>query len=509
MSRSALAHRRPERIACIDLPDLPMQILLRDHPGWRDAPAAVVESTRPQGAILAVNARARRAGVRTGMRYGSARNLVPELRGAQVTAARVTAVIDELAVALQTFSPRVEASSRAPGTFWLDPEGLGEIYGSVRAWAESVHKYLQGRGFHASVVVGFGRYGTHAIARTRPGAQVIPTPEREAALAGQVEIARLAIAPEVRDGLEALGVRTLADVARLPATELESRFGIEARRLHDEAVESAHVPVQRREHIEPVESSVAVDPPDADLSRLLFGVKGALHALVSKTVHRGLSIAALEVQLDPERGDPHVERIEPAMPTRDEMILLDLVRLRLGGITLAAPIEKIVLRAEGVRTKADQLSLFATKPKRDLRAASRALARLRAAHGPEAVTRAKLEPAHLPEAQFRYEPLASVAATESRPARPLENPPLAKAEPPPMVRQMLARPRALGHGEHPDPGPDHGQIVRLFGPYRVSGGWWQRTVERDYYYAETERGDLLWLFFDRARKRWFLHGIVD
>ena len=46
-------------------------------------------------------------------------------------------------------------------------------------------------------------------------------------------------------------------------------------------------------------------------------------------------------------------------------------------------------------------------------------------------------------------------------------------------------------------------------PSRVSGAWWVRTVERDYYYAQTQHGELLWIYFDRPRGRWFLHGIVD
>jgi protein ImuB len=47
----------------------------------------------------------------------------------------------------------------------------------------------------------------------------------------------------------------------------------------------------------------------------------------------------------------------------------------------------------------------------------------------------------------------------------------------------------------------------------VSGGWWgTRTaaaIERDYYWAETRRGDLLWVFYDRPRRRWFLQGRAD
>ena len=79
---------------------------------------------------------------------------------------------------------------------------------------------------------------------------------------------------------------------------------------------------------------------------------------------------------------------------------------------------------------------------------------------------------------------------------------------------MLARPRPLASRDkkEPDEGPDLGdgdRILHLFGPYRVSGGWWVRTVERDYFYAETASGELLWVYWDRPRHRWFLHGVVD
>ena len=34
-------------------------------------------------------------------------------------------------------------------------------------------------------------------------------------------------------------------------------------------------------------------------------------------------------------------------------------------------------------------------------------------------------------------------------------------------------------------------------------------VARDYWYIETDRGDLFWVFFDHRRKQWFLHGVVE
>jgi protein ImuB len=58
-------------------------------------------------------------------------------------------------------------------------------------------------------------------------------------------------------------------------------------------------------------------------------------------------------------------------------------------------------------------------------------------------------------------------------------------------------------------GLKYGPVVRMLGPYVVSGGWWMSTVHREYHFVETQSGDLLWVYYDRRRRRWFLHGRID
>ena len=57
--------------------------------------------------------------------------------------------------------------------------------------------------------------------------------------------------------------------------------------------------------------------------------------------------------------------------------------------------------------------------------------------------------------------------------------------------------------------PDDAPVFRADGPYVVSGGWWQGEMHREYYFAETKSGRILWVFFDRRRRRWFLQGEVE
>jgi protein ImuB len=237
----------------------------------------------------------------------------------------------------------------------------------------------------------------------------------------------------------------------------------------------------------------------------LFRLKSALQGLLTRLAERGQAMSALHLHLSLDHAGHHDERIEPASPTLDVVQIIDLVRLRFDALALPAGIEEVRVEVEGIRAPPDQLTLFGTRRRRDLEAGERALARLRAAFGPEAVTRARLRPAHLPEARFAWEPLRKLTF-----ARPTE-----VAGPLPLVRLLLPRPLPLpGPPRHepeawPGTEPGQGALVRLHGPFRLSGGWWVRSVERDYYYAETQRGDLLWIYWDRPRRRWFLHGRVD
>ena len=58
-------------------------------------------------------------------------------------------------------------------------------------------------------------------------------------------------------------------------------------------------------------------------------------------------------------------------------------------------------------------------------------------------------------------------------------------------------------------GLEQGPVSQVHGPYVVSGGWWTRHVHREYHFAETRGGELLWVYYDRVRRRWFLQGRVE
>ncbi len=483
-----------KRTGCVLIPMLPLQILLRQKPHWAEAPVAVVDDEGSNGRLVFLNAHARQTRLRIGMRQSVARDLLPSLRTAVVSEEATRAVVHELISSLQTFSPKVEAESRILGAFDIDPEGLGRLYGGYQNWAQCIHRYLRARHWHGSVAIGFHRYRSLAIAMqssTRSAAiTVLETPEEEQARSDETPLSAFALPGELCESLRTLGIETLGGFLRIPSGELQSRFGKAARELH-ELFSALQLPIQPHAFDEPARVSFQIEPPDGDQHRLLFAIKGALHSLFHPIRARGEALQALRIRLQLERAPEQEERIEPAKPTTDAMMLLELIRLRLAQIELRGEVEEVELTAETVRAQAEQSRLPGHEPRVDFGAASAALARIRAAYGEQSVTRATLRQAHLPEASFRWEPVQDIRPSAGSATAAL-----------PMVRRILSRPRPLS-AETP------ANLACLYGPYRISGGWWKRLVERDYYYGETARGDLLWLFYDRPRKRWFLHGVLD
>jgi protein ImuB len=506
----------PDRLACVDLPAFPLQLLLRRHSDWAGYPAAVVAEDKPQGLILWVNEKARRQGVLPGLRYAAAFSLASTLRAGEIAPAESRKAVADLACRLMRFTPEVEPSKDEPGVFWLNGAGLQRLYASAQKWAYAIHNDLRAGGFSANLAVGFTRFGSYAAARAREGVTVFRDPAEERSAARDVALNRLNVEPAFRDMLFKLGVKTVGGLLSLPPGGLRERFDKEAHRLYRMAAGDLWTPLEPEAPEEPVQQKYILDDAESDTTRLLFLIKQLLHPLLATLAARRQALAALWLSLLIDHGERLREPLRPAAPTLDAAQIIDLVRLRLESLRLAAGVIEVDLSVESVAATSEQLRLFAEKPSRDLDAANRALARLRAEFGEESVVYARLTDGHLPEARFSWEPLTQVKLPNNvlNGAKRLND--LNVLNSPVLVRRIFAKPIRLAGGpyhSHEDGwlilGPKHSTIDKLTGPYVFAGGWWNREIQREYYYAETRAGDILWLYYDRGRRRWFWQGSIE
>ena len=507
-------------VACVDVPALPLQLVWRAQPSWRQHPVVVVDEDRPQGTVLWACERARGSHVLPGMRYAHALSLASGLYATVVPPERIAAAVEEIAAALHALSPSVEPAVDQPGTFWLDGAGLARIYPdddlqvAGTRWARAIAQAIDRLQLRSAVVAGFTRFGTYAAARgLRQPCTIFASDAEERAAARAVPLARLDIAADLRDALARLAVTTVGQLVRLPGGGILERFGSEAHRLYQLAAGERWDPLVPEPPPEAPDEKVLLDDPETDVERLLFSIKSGLDRLLARLAGKRRALVTLHLELTLQQGirgtvirtERVAHAIRPAAATLDGRALLRLVHLRLDGQPPTSGVIAVRVWADDVLATREQLALFAQRPRRNLRAADEAIATLRAELGDDAVVKAVLRDGHLPEARYGWERLVHVPApaTEAKEARPL-------------IRRVLHRP-ALLPPQSPNvrddgwllSGLEVGAVVRIHGPFVVSGGWWASELHREYHFAETRRGDLLWVYFDRSRRRWFQHGAIE
>ena len=475
------------RPACVDVPALPLQLLLRRHPEWRERPAAVTSGdsagrSSKSGArdpIVWVNRRAVRQGVRPGMTPAAAAAVCPDLRIGRVLPAEIEAATSELAERLYRWSPVVESATAlrpslagfgAVGSFWLRASGLSTLFGPLPDWVASVRNDLAALGFRSSVAVGFSRFGAFAAARARFGARIFEDPEEEREAAGQAPLVRFGLSDRTLTGLEQLGIRSLRDLLRLSGKGLGDRYGEEARQLHRLAsgeIEVLASCVFRPDP--PLERRTRFDPPETESERLLFSVKRLLDEILDELRREGLAVLDLSYEMRREDGRVTAASVLPTAPSLDGLRLLSLLRLRLEADSRAARsapessalessalessalessdgsagesaeespgVTAFVLRARAGLAASEPQNRFAfggSDPgtrgntiRRDRKQGAEALASIRAEFGEGSLVRIETREAHLPRARFRCEPISPAAALIAPLVAPLVAPPVA------------------------------------------------------------------------------------
>jgi protein ImuB len=515
-----------------------LQLVVRRQPEWRVLPTVVVDEDKTQGKVLWANATALAAGVLPGHSYALALSLIAGLRACEVSGLEIQAATKEIQTLLWRFSPSVEVGEET-GVFWLDATGLGRLFASLETWAHALRQQLLALGFNANVIVGFSRFGTYALARAGWEQPVFGSEAEERDCVARVPLACLDIEADFRDVLAKLGVHTIEALSRLPVTGLLTRFGKNAERLHSLAA-GEFAALEPATWLAPLHESALFDDAETDTTRLLFVIKRLLDALLAKLALRGEALASLGLsfKIDRKRGLLEPEALRPALPTLDVLQLMDLVRLKMETLSLEGGVVEVELDAQGLPTSAEQLQVFAEQPRRDLAAAKRAIARLRAEFGEGVVVRAVLCAGHLPEACFAWQPVeelqlpAAQTRTFSQPMtpQPVTLPPLTRGVRTlpvgesvveslarrPLVRRIFARPellsapaRQLRNDGWLIRGAQHGPVTHASEPCVVAGGWWLREVHREYQFVLTGRGELLWVYQDKRRRRWLLHAEVQ
>jgi protein ImuB len=461
-----------------------------------------------------------------------------------------------LAVA-QEFSPRVDAVNDAREIVF-DLSGLTRLFGDARTMAGELRRTAADRGVQVRVAIAGTRTAVRLMVRHRAGITVIePGTEAEALAALPLALLDAILVnsqiPTANDQplptptsqlgvvLKRWGLRTLGDLAALPADDLAARLGQEGVRWQRLA---------RGEDIEPLvpavpeerfEQSLDLEWPIEELEPLAFVLGRLLEPLESHLERRGRGAAVLHVRLclvktSGGRREVHERSLQLPTPIRDARTLRTLALLDLESHPPAGPIDRVMVAVDPTPARIVQFSLI-TRPLPSPEQLSTLMARLQALMGETRCGSPALVDSWKPGA-FEMTPFAPVDANvlhshESRRLGDAENinPKNLCASAPPRFVAVKDVAVALRRFRHPVPvrvhvaggkpsrvtidrrGMDGGGVRVCAGPWRSSGDWWKDGGcggwDRDEWDVTLTSGATYRLFRARDTEQWFVDGVLD
>jgi protein ImuB len=381
------------------------------------------------------------------------------------------------------------------------------IAGDARAWLGAVRAALAGFDLPLRLGLGPNRFVAQAAAGRGDGTVCAGDP---AAFLAPLPLELLELRPAAAERLRLLGVTTLGELAALPHGPFVRRFGAAAAAWHDRARGRDERPLRPRPRALRSDRALYGEGQATSEEQVLFALRTLVGRVVDDLAAAGKRAGRLVLGLECEDGETHELSTRVAQPTAVPATLFELLRARLEGIVLTAPVSGLRLAAEELAGGAVALSLFAAGDP-DPDALGVVLARLDAALGEGKALRARVFDGPRLERRFALEPFT--VETLATPGPPLEPPPLPDTatlqlrlvEPRPVeVRIANGAPRLVGSPPQ--------AVVELAGPWRVEEGWWTRAtggapLARDEYDVWLDDGSLLRIAHEADA--WSVRGVYD
>jgi protein ImuB len=519
-----------------------MRMLVAWYPDWPvvaagrppSTPAAVIRANR----VVAATGAARADGVHPGLRRREAQGRCPGLEVIPSDTGRDVRAWEPAVVALETLTPGVEILT--PGGVALGTRGPSRYFGGDQALAarvaEAVDRAVGQTG--CQVGVADGRFAAELAARAVDGrpVRVIPPGLARRWLAPQPVTALGWEFEALSDLLVRLGIRTLGDLASLPAPAVLGRFGPEGAEAHRLARGQDGRSLAARTPPPDLAVTAELDPPAERVDRAAFVAKSLADELDERLAGQGLACTLVAIEAETEHGEQLVRRWrhEGALTAT---ALAERARWQLdgwltGGDARARPTGGLtLLRLTPEEVRPDdgrQLGFWGGGAAGDARAA-RALARVQGLLGPEAVATAVLVGGRDPADQVRLvtwgdqrEPVAETGSR--RPEVPpwpgrLAGPAPAVVHQPPWPadvrdgeglpvgvtgRRVISAPpvEVIIGGGRPQP------VLGWAGPWPLEERWWEAGGRRKAWLQVLLEGGAAYLLA-RQRGRWWVEASYE
>lgn len=437
-------------------------------------------------------------GLLPGLPLADARALVPELVTGECDPSGDQKALTQLCDWCSRFSPW--AAPDGPDGLILDVSGVPHLFGGEASMLEKMQQTFSGLGCNARLAIAdtpaaawaWARHGTGMILLHGSGMDRL----------GALPIEALRLATDIAEDLKRFGLRSIANLARLPRGPLTKRFGPSIVARLDQLLGHAEEPISPRLPLASWRARASLAEPILTRDAIDTVLRHLLDALCKLLEQHGRG--ARKLALHAYRVDGAVQTLNAgtSRANRNPQHLFRLYRDSLDKIDPGFGIDLMLLEACATETLSAEQVALAQADGESADSAAEIIDRLQARLGAAAVFRPKIMESHWPERALRAAPahIKSPTARLAPGLRPVLL--LPRPEPVDVEGDNAIRPAAfLWHRVKR-------HLTHLEGPERIAPEWWRdkgNHTHRDYFRAEDTNGCRYWLF--RAGGDWFLHGL--
>jgi len=219
------------RVACVWLPHFPIAIERRNSPALNRRAVIIGETAEQRSAVLDCSAEAEGQGVRVGMPLRQALSLCPSASFLPPDLPRYGDSFDQILRALETMSPLVDPV--ALGCAFIGLGGLNGHHRDEMALGDALAQAVrQASGLMPSVGLAEGKFTAQVAATVSAPGEVCLVPKgQEKKFLAPIDVSLLLCSRDTLRRLGLLGLRTMGDLASLPAGAVQAQFGSEGRRI--------------------------------------------------------------------------------------------------------------------------------------------------------------------------------------------------------------------------------------------------------------------------------------
>jgi protein ImuB len=316
-----------------------------------------------------------------------------------------------------------------------------------------------------------------------------------------------------------LGIHRIQEVMHFKLASFRERwgsFGVTLwNRLHQKEVQVIS-PLEKRE---PLYGYAHFDEPVSTVNHLLQKLAPSLRVLFYRL--EGLCRFAQKLHLTLFCEYSEIRRfisIEPVSASRDFELFHDLLLRKLDELSLDNPIRDYEIEVEDIPEKSEQLDFFETSDSSEDRwrrlisfanqaSCEMGFLQVEASHFPEKSYSMKTDwpkdfsPQDLvavsPETNDTKDKAIMIKSVYAKGLAKSPRPSLLLNQPEPLSKSYVSRM----------------QKISRIPIERIDSSWWDwkqtQHKNRDYYFAMSEEGQMLWVYQDRVSKQYYLHGYFD